>query len=84
MTVRWPNDGVWPCPDSGPALLARIEQRIDPWAKLRIEAIWLFSTRIRQRKTARRWVPEDMRRYKLRGLAGARTPRGLGRASPSL
>ena len=46
--MRFPRDGK-PCPSSGPALLARIEALVDPWQRLRVRAIWIFSGYMRPR-----------------------------------
>ncbi len=43
--MRWPHDGAWPCPDTGPALLARIARLIDPWQSLRVRLLWLYGGR---------------------------------------
>ena len=48
--MRWPNDGP-PCPDSGPALLARIDSHVCPWQRVRVQMLWLFSGWMRPRRS---------------------------------
>jgi hypothetical protein len=59
--MRWPHDGP-PAPDSGPALLDRIDRRIDPWQKLRI--MWAWQTQ--------RLYPSLIGRQRPQTLTGSR------------